>query len=51
LLEGAARHGLTRLFLNTGPQTRAERFYTEAGWIRTGVTINGELAFERDIAA
>jgi GNAT superfamily N-acetyltransferase len=51
LLDGAARHGLTRLLLNTEPQTRAERFYTEAGWIRTGVTKNGELAFERDIAA
>lgn len=51
LLEAAAEHGLTRLFLSTAPQTRAERFYSEAGWIRTGVTKDGELAFERVIAA
>lgn len=51
LLEAAAGHGLRRLFLSTAPQTRAERFYTEAGWIRTGMTKDGELAFERDIAA
>lgn len=51
LLEAAARRGLKRLFLNTAPQTRAERFYTEAGWIRTAGTKDGELAFERDIAA
>lgn len=50
LLEGAAGHGLRRLFLNTAPGTRAERFYTEAGWIRTGTTEDGELSFERDIA-
>lgn len=50
LLEAAAGHGLRRLFLSTAPQTRAERFYTEAGWIRTGMTKDGELAFEREIA-
>jgi len=51
LLEGAAGHGLRRLFLNTAPRTRAERFYTEAGWIRTGTTKDGELSFEREIVA
>jgi GNAT superfamily N-acetyltransferase len=49
LLEGAAGQGLTRLSLTTAPGTRAERFYTEAGWTRTGKTKDNELSFERDI--
>jgi GNAT superfamily N-acetyltransferase len=49
LLEGAAAHGLTRLSLTTAPGTRAERFYTEAGWTRTGTTPTGELSFERNL--
>lgn len=49
LLEGAAAHGLTRLSLTTAPGTRAERFYTEAGWTRTGTTSTGELSFERNL--
>lgn len=49
LVEAAADHGLARLFLTTAAQTRAERFYTEAGWTRTGMTEEGELAFERAI--
>ncbi len=49
LLEGAARHGLRRLSLETAPGTRAERFYTEAGWTRTGTTPTGELSFERNL--
>lgn len=39
--------GLKRLWLTTEPGTRAERFYEEAGWSRTGVTPQGELRFER----
>jgi GNAT superfamily N-acetyltransferase len=49
LLEGAARHGLTRLSLETAPGTRAERFYSEAGWTRTGPTPTGELSLERNL--
>lgn len=49
LLEGAARHGLPRLSLETAPGTRAERFYAEAGWTRTGTTPTGELSFERNL--
>lgn len=49
LIEGAARHGLTRLSLTTAPGTRAERFYTDAGWTRTGTTPTGELSFERNL--
>lgn len=49
LIEGAARHGLARLSLATAPGTRAERFYTDAGWTRTGTTPTGELSFERNL--
>jgi GNAT superfamily N-acetyltransferase len=49
LLESASAHGLDRLFLTTAPGTRAERFYSEAGWTRTGLTEEGELSFERNI--
>lgn len=47
LIEGAAGHGLVRLSLGTAPGTRAERFYTQAGWTKTGRTGTGELSFER----
>ncbi|HEX8513374.1 MAG TPA: GNAT family N-acetyltransferase [Allosphingosinicella sp.] len=50
LLEGAAEHGLTRLSLTTAPGTRAERFYTEAGWTRAGIAEAGELSFGMDLA-
>lgn len=38
--------GLERLHLSTAPGTRAEGFYAAAGWRRTGVTPDGEVAFE-----
>jgi GNAT superfamily N-acetyltransferase len=50
LVEGAVGHGLTRLSLSTAPGTRAERFYTEAGWISAGIDVAGELWFEMDLA-
>ncbi len=50
LLEGAIGHGLSRLSLSTAPNSRAERFYTEAGWIKTGITATDELLLERDTA-
>ena len=37
LLEAAAGRGLHRLSLTTAPGTRAELFYSEAGWTRSGV--------------
>lgn len=49
LLDGAAEHGLARLILSTAPFTRAERFYSEAGWTRAGTTEAGELCFERKL--
>ena len=38
--------GLERLYLSTAPGTRAEGFYAAAGWRRTGLTPDGEVAFE-----
>jgi GNAT superfamily N-acetyltransferase len=49
MIAAAEGHGLRRIFLNTAPGTRAERFYSEAGWIRTGMTKDGELRFEKVI--
>jgi GNAT superfamily N-acetyltransferase len=39
--------GLTRLWLTTGPETRAARFYAAAGWQLAGTEPNGELLFEK----
>lgn len=38
---------LTRLWLTTGPGTRAARFYEAAGWKLAGTEPNGELLFEK----
>jgi GNAT superfamily N-acetyltransferase len=38
--------GLTRLWLSTQPNTRAQRFYESAGWTCTGMLANGEVGFE-----
>ena len=38
--------GLRRLWLNTGPGTRAQTFYERNGWLHTGRTERGELRFE-----
>lgn len=38
--------GLRKLWLTTQPGTRAERFYTVAGWRATGLTAFGEIRFE-----
>lgn len=35
-----------KLWLTTAPDTRAERFYLRAGWVRTGTETNGEIRFE-----
>ena len=34
------------IWLTTEPRTRAERFYTMAGWRRAGIDPNGEQRFE-----
>jgi GNAT superfamily N-acetyltransferase len=38
--------GLTRLWLSTDPDTRAERFYRRAGWTDCGLLPGGERKFE-----
>ncbi|MER2998554.1 GNAT family N-acetyltransferase [Pontibacter populi] len=37
-----------KLWLSTGPGTRAETFYRRAGWEQTGVTQSGEVRFEME---
>lgn len=49
LLQSAAGHGLTGLSLSTAAGTRAERFYTSAGWTRAGIAKQGELSFGIDL--
>jgi GNAT superfamily N-acetyltransferase len=39
--------GLKRLWLTTEAGTRAEQFYTRAGWQHCGVEASGEIRFER----
>jgi GNAT superfamily N-acetyltransferase len=36
------------LWLGTAPGTRAEAFYTRAGWKNCGVQANGEIRFEME---
>jgi len=38
--------GLDKLWLTTETDTRAEKFYTQAGWSKTGRPENGEIKFE-----
>jgi GNAT superfamily N-acetyltransferase len=38
--------GLHRIWLNTQPGTRAQRFYEKLGWICRGPAENGQLRFE-----
>jgi GNAT superfamily N-acetyltransferase len=40
--------GVDKLWLSTGPGTRAETFYRKAGWEQTGFTQSGEIRFEMD---
>ncbi len=43
--------GLQRLWLTTGQQTRAQRFYEVAGWRSAGVLPDGEILFEQHAAS
>jgi hypothetical protein len=42
--------GLTRLWLTTTPETRAQGFYEAGGWTHAGVTEHGEIRFELNMA-
>ena len=46
MVEWLWEQGHDRLWLTTGPGTRAARFYEAAGWQQTEVTADGELRFE-----
>lgn len=39
-------NGAERVWLSTGPQTRASRFYELRGWVCTGKAAHGDLRFE-----
>ena len=49
MLEWAREHGIRRLSLSTTADTRAERFYTAAGWLVTEITVDGEVRFEKTL--
>jgi GNAT superfamily N-acetyltransferase len=38
--------GLEKLWLTTGPNTRAQGFYEAAGWQRTGIVSGGDVRYE-----
>ena len=40
-------HGSEPVWLSTDPGTRAEGFYTKAGWKKTAMMPNGEVRFEK----
>lgn len=46
VIEWLWQQNLDRLWLTTGPGTRAEAFYRKAGWRDCGMTEKGELRFE-----
>ena len=39
-------NGAERVWLSTGPRTRASRFYEMRGWVCTGKEARGDLRFE-----
>jgi GNAT superfamily N-acetyltransferase len=49
MIDWAREHGIRRLSLSTGTATRAERFYTAAGWLVTEITVDGEVRFEKTL--
>ena len=47
MIEWLFQNKIRRLNLSTAFDTRAEKFYEEAGWTKTGKRENGEVYFER----
>lgn len=41
------KQGCERIRLTTAPNTRAERFYEKAGWKNVGISVDGEIIFEK----
>ncbi|GAB3253100.1 GNAT family N-acetyltransferase [Chitinimonas naiadis] len=46
MIEWLWAQGLEALSLSTGPGTRAQAFYEQAGWRQNGLTDSGEIRFE-----
>jgi GNAT superfamily N-acetyltransferase len=46
-LEWLWTNGAQRVWLTSGPQTRAARFYEKRGWIATGIAARGDVRYER----
>jgi GNAT superfamily N-acetyltransferase len=51
MLAWAREQGMPQLSLSTSPGTRAELFYKEAGWLPVGLTLEGEVRFERTLVS
>jgi GNAT superfamily N-acetyltransferase len=51
MLQWASERGITRLSLETSAATRAERFYTKAGWRAAGTGSGGQLRLEKSLPA
>jgi GNAT superfamily N-acetyltransferase len=49
MLDWAREQGLRTLWLTTAKGTRAERFYSSAGWMEAGTDADGEVRFERTL--
>lgn len=49
MLDWYFRQGKETVWLGTSPDTRAEKFYREAGWKETGTHGKGEIKFEMNI--
>ena len=43
MIDRAQARGLSELWLNTSPGTRAEQFYAAAGWRKSGTNADGEI--------
>jgi GNAT superfamily N-acetyltransferase len=48
MLNWSFKQKVNKLWLSTGPGTRAEKFYRKAGWQHTGFTKSGEVRFEME---
>jgi GNAT superfamily N-acetyltransferase len=46
MMQWASGQNIDRVWLSTGPSTRAEGFYRKMGWEEVGMMENGEIKFE-----
>ena len=45
-LQWLRRNGIEHVWLSTGPDTTAARFYERRGWIATGRNSTGDIRYE-----